>query len=102
MEGCIEQRDDGWALVLPGQADGLQEEVAGFSQLAAQQALRLLALHAAIVTGQPPEEVQRLRGELEVRAGKPCRRRCRRSHTYLHTCQPCRRPTLTGPRPWLL
>lgn len=83
MEGRVEQRDDGWALVLPGQADGLQEEVAGFpTQPAAEQALRLVALHAVIVTGQPHEEVLRLRGELEVRAGKPChsrRRRRRRS-----------------------
>lgn len=71
MEGRTEQRDDGWALVLPGQADGLQNEVTGFpTHQAAAQALRLVALHAAIVAGQPPDEVQRLRGELEVRAGK--------------------------------
>lgn len=67
MEACCEQQSNGWCLLLPSEADGRPMERVAFPSLeTAQQALRLVALHAALTAGQPSDEVQRLRAELEV------------------------------------
>lgn len=71
MEGRCERRDDGWWLMVPG---GGCQSVTGVGpfpcQAAAEQAARLVNLHAALASaGQPQEEVQRLQAELEVSSG---------------------------------